>query len=79
MDICVLVLEIEAQMLRQGFDSSFRRIVRRVAGRVGDALLTARDDNRTGRVGRPCLEGRHIGVQSVNDAIQIRVQNLAPR
>jgi hypothetical protein len=45
MDTSRRVFEVEAQMLCEGFDSRFARVVRRISGWVGDALLTSRDDD----------------------------------
>jgi hypothetical protein len=45
MDTGLRVFEVEAQMLCQGFDSRFARVVRRISGWIGDALLTSRDDD----------------------------------
>lgn len=79
MHVRLCILEIIAQMLRQRFDSRLRRVIGRVAGRIRNALLTTRDDNRTGRVRRARLKGRNVRVQPVDHAEQIGVQNLSLR
>jgi hypothetical protein len=45
MDTSLRIFEVEAQMLCEGFDSRFARVVRSISGRVGDALFTSRDDD----------------------------------
>ena len=79
------VLEVEGEMLRQRLDGRFGRVVSRVARRVGDALLAARDDDGTRPVPVPLtipipmlpfLEIRHVGVQPVDHAVQIRIEDL---
>jgi len=53
------ILEVETQMLSERFNSRFTRIVRWVARRIRDALLTSRHHNRAGSTG---LETGDVGV-----------------
>jgi len=68
------VPQIEAQMLGEGLDGGFGGVVRRVSGRVGDALLGAGDDHGGGplegrRGGGP--DRREEGSDAVDDAEEV--------
>lgn len=72
----IRVFQIIAQMLRQRLHSRFTRIVRRVPGRIGNALFTPRDDNSGSLIGRASLKGRNICVQTIYHAVEVGVEDL---
>jgi hypothetical protein len=72
----IRVLQIEAQMLGERLHSRFARVVRYVSRRIRDALFTSRDDNRRRLVWGPRLETRDVGVEAVDDALEIGVEDL---
>lgn len=78
MHACALVLKIPAQMLGQGLNCSLGGVVGCVAGRVGNSLFTAGDDNacrfRLGGV----LNDREKCVDAMNNAEKIGFQCLVP-
>ncbi len=62
-------------MLGKGFDSCFRGVVGRIAGRVGDTLFTSRD-YYGGRM-RLAAETGEEGGYPVYDAEKVGVHDLA--
>lgn len=75
---CALVLKIPAQMFGQGLDCSLGGVVGCVAGRVGNSLFTARDDDtRRFRLGG-VLNDREKCVDAMNNAEKIGFQCLVP-
>ena len=62
MDAYVGVAQIVAEVLGEGFDGRFGRVVSRVAWWVRDALLAACDDDGGGGAGGAGLEGGDVGV-----------------
>jgi hypothetical protein len=67
------VFQVEGQMLSERFDGSFAGVVSCIAGWIGYALLAARDDDSAGVAGP---EAWDVGVEAVNDATKVGVQNL---
>jgi hypothetical protein len=75
------VLEVETKMLRQRLDGRFGSVVSRVARRIRNPLLAPRDHDRTRLLALSLalpslLEIRNIGVQSIDDAVEVRIQDL---
>jgi hypothetical protein len=75
-DIGIRILEVEGEMLSQRLHGRLARVVRRVAGRIRDALLATCDDDRGRCVGGARLERRDICVQPVDYAKEVRVEYL---
>jgi hypothetical protein len=70
------VLQVEIQVFSQGFDGCFAGVVCCVPWRVRDALFAACNDNGTCFARCAGLEGRRIGVQPIDDTVEIGVKNL---
>jgi hypothetical protein len=69
--------QIPREVLGESLDGRFGRVVSGVAGRVGDALLGARDDDCGGRGGGGGgLHGGEEGAQAVDDAEEVGVYYL---
>lgn len=71
------ILQIETQVFRQGLDSGLASIVRGIARRIGNALLRPRNHDCARR--GALLERGHEGVEAVNDAEEVRAENLRKR
>lgn len=73
----LLLPQIKTQMLSERLDSRFTSIIRRVSRRIRDTLFTSRDDNR--RLPNPfppILERRDVSVQTIDDAVEVCLENL---
>jgi hypothetical protein len=68
--------EVPAQVLGERLDRGFAGVVRRVAGRVGDALLAACNDDGGGGGIAAGLKGRDVGVQAVDNAEEVGGEDL---
>lgn len=66
-----ITLQIKAEMLSERLDGRFGRVVRRVSGRVGDALLGAGDYDGGGGGGGGRLHEGQQGRDAVDDAKEV--------
>jgi hypothetical protein len=73
---CLRILQIETEMFGKSFYRRLAGVVRRIAGRISDTLLTSCDDNGRRFAKSAGLKQWHVAIQAVDHTIEICVEDL---